>query len=349
MGEQYSRLSVGLDIGSSLIKLVALSRNAEGWALANIALASLPAGAIVDGDVMDSGAVADSIEDLFRQLGLEENRVISAISGRAVIVKPIRIPTVEDDELAQNVSWEAEQYLPSLADVNLDYHVIGREDDYTRVLLVAAKKERLENHLMILRLAGLEPLIVDVDSFALGNCYELAEPAGAADTVALVNIGAALTNINVLAAGSPRFTRDVSIAGNDFTEAVARDLALSVADAERAKRGENHEIDPAALNAVLERVAEELVGEIGRTLSHFFETNPDLELQRAVLTGGSSGLPQITEALQVRLAVPVTNLDPLANLDTAASGLDPDELAALAPHLAVGVGLAIRGDDPELP
>lgn len=349
MGEEYSRLSLGLDIGSSFVKLVALSRRDGRWALQDVALASLPEGAIVDGDVMDSGAVAESIEALFRRLELQENRVISGISGRAVIVKPIRIPTDDPAELAQNVSWEAEQYLPSLNDVNLDYHVIERGAGQTRVLLVAAKRERLENHRMILRLAGLEPLIIDVDSFALGNCYELNRPAEAPRTAVLLNIGAALTNINVLCEGSPHFTRDVSIAGNNFTEAAARELSLSVADAERAKRGELPEVDPLALNDVLDTVAEDLVGEISRTLGHFFDTNPELELSRVFLSGGSSGLPQITMALEKTLAVPVEHLDPLAELDLDDSGMNRDDLATLAPQLAVGVGLAIRGADDELP
>jgi type IV pilus assembly protein PilM len=265
--EPYANLSLGLDIGSSYVKLVALSRRPDHWALRHVALSPLPEGSIVDGEVMDSGAVADSIEALFTQLGLEEKRVISGISGRAVIVKPIRIPTADPDELAQSVSWVAEQYLPSLDDVNLDYHVISTGEDSTEVLLVAAKRERLEGHLMILRLAGLEALAIDVDSFALGNCFELAEPEAARGTAALVNVGASMTNVNVLAAGSPRFTRDISFGGSNFTEALARELSLSVADAERAKRGELPDADADAVDAVVGETTLELVDEISRTLT----------------------------------------------------------------------------------
>lgn len=349
MGEEYAALSLGLDIGSSFVKLVALSRRDGRWALSDVALSSLPEGAIVDGDVMDAGAVAESIEALFRQLELSENRVISGISGRAVIVKPIRIPTDDPAELAQNVSWEAEQYLPSLSDVNLDYHIIERGAGQTRVLLVAAKKERLENHRMILRLAGLEPLVIDVDSFALGNCFEQAHPEAVGETVALVNIGAALTNINVLAQGSPHFTRDIPIAGNNFTEAVARDLSLAVSDAENAKRGLYNDVDSLALNSVLETVSRELVGEISRTLGHFFDTNPELRLGRVVLSGGTSGLPQITMALEEALQCDVQRLNPLKNIDLESSGMNQTELESLAPQLAVAIGLAIRGDDDDLP
>ncbi len=347
MPEPYSQLSLGLDIGSSFVKLVALSRRPEHWALKHVALSSLPEGSIVDGEVMDSGAVADSIEALFTQLDLTERRVISAISGRAVIVKPIRIPTTNPDELPQSVSWEAEQYLPSLDDVNLDYHVISTGEGYTEVLLVAAKRERLEGHLMILRLAGLEALAIDVDSFALGNCFELAEPEAVRGTVALVNVGASLTNVNVLSNGSPRFTRDISFGGNYYTEAIARELSLSVADAEAAKRGELPEVNTAAVDAVISETTIELVDEISRTLTHFTGTNPEMVPDAVILSGGSSGMPQIRESFEAALAIPVRRLDPLVNIDLDESGMDVEDLESLAPHLAVGIGLAIRGDAPE--
>jgi type IV pilus assembly protein PilM len=343
----YSELSLGLDIGSSYVKLVALSRRPEQWALKHVALSSLPEGSIVDGEVMDSGAVADSIEALFTQLGLDERRVISGISGRAVIVKPIRIPTTNPDELAQSVSWEAEQYLPSLDDVNLDYHVIETGENFTEVLLVAAKRERLEAHLMILRLAGLEALAIDVDSFALGNCFELAEPEAARGTVALVNVGASLTNVNVLSAGSPRFTRDISFGGYNYTEALARELELSVADAEAAKRGGLDGVDLAAVDAVVGETTLELVDEISRTLTHFTGTNPELVPDAVVLSGGCSGMLQIKASFEDALAIPVRRLDPLASIDLGESEMDFEDLGALAPHLAVGIGLAIRGEDPE--
>jgi len=345
--EPYANLSLGLDIGSSYVKLVALSRRPDHWALRHVALSPLPEGSIVDGEVMDSGAVADSIEALFTQLGLEERRVISGISGRAVIVKPIRIPTADPDELAQSVSWVAEQYLPSLDDVNLDYHVISTGEDSTEVLLVAAKRERLEGHLMILRLAGLEALAIDVDSFALGNCFELAEPEAARGTAALVNVGASMTNVNVLAAGSPRFTRDISFGGYNYTEALARELSLSVADAERAKRGELPDVDADAVDAVVGETTLELVDEISRTLTHFAGTHPELVPDAVVLSGGSSVLPRIKSSFEDALAIPVRLLDPLARIDLGESGMDREDLATLAPHLAVGIGLAMRGEDPE--
>ena len=347
MPEPYAQLSLGLDIGSSYVKLVSLSRRPDYWALRHVALSSLPEGSIVDGEVMDSGAVADSIEALFTQLGITERRVISAISGRSVIVKPIRIPTGNPDELPQSVSWEAEQYLPTLDDVNLDYHVISTGEDYTDVLLVAAKRERLEGHLMILRLAGLEALVIDVDSFALGNCFELAEPEAARGTVALVNVGASLTNVNVLSNGSPRFTRDISFGGYNYTEAIARELSLSVVDAEAAKRGELPDMDASAVDAVIRETTVELVDEISRTLTHFTGTNPEMAPDVVILSGGSSVIPQIKSSFEAALAIPVRRLDPLANIDLSESGMDDDDLETLAPHLAVGIGLAIRGDDPD--
>jgi len=342
MNDGNTGLSLGLDIGSGFVKLAALARGEAGWSLRHVALATLPEGAIVDGDIMDAGAVAGAIESLFTALELQETEVVAAISGRAVIVKPIRIPTANPDELAQSVSWEAEQYLPNLDDVNLDFHIIEQGTDFTEVLLVAAKRERIESLLMILRLAGLEAKVVDVDSFALGNCFELNNPQQSNGTIALVNVGSSLTNVNILSGGSPRFTRDITFGGVNYTEAVARELSLSMTDAEAAKRWELNPIEAEELQAVLDTVSGELISELSRSLTHFTNANPELPIERLVLTGGSGQITNLDKLIAEGVSLPVERLDPLAQIDLTESGLDPDELAALAPQLAVVIGLATR-------
>ncbi len=342
MSDGDTRLSLGLDIGSGFVKLAALAYHEDGWSLRHVALATLPEGAIVDGDIMDAGAVAGAIESLFTALELKETEVIAAISGRAVIVKPIRIPTTNSDDLELSVSWEAEQYLPNLDEVNLDYHVIDTGEDFTEVLLVAAKRERIESLLMILRLAGLEATVVDVDSFALGNCFELNNPEQSNDTVALVNVGNSLTNVNILSGGSPRFTRDISFGGSNYTEAVARELSLSMNDAELAKRGELSSVNAEALSAVLDTVSGELVSELNRSLTHFTNANPERPIERLILSGGSGQIANLDNLIAEGVSLPVERLDPLARIELTESGLDTDQLAALAPQLAVVIGLATR-------
>ncbi|MCD4733044.1 type IV pilus assembly protein PilM, partial [bacterium] len=326
MDDGATGLSLGLDLGSGFVKLAALARSGEGWSLRHVALAPLPEGAIVDGDIMDAGAVAGAIESLFTALELQETEVVAAISGRAVIVKPIRIPTTNPDDLALSVSWEAEQYLPNLDDVNLDYHVIGSGEDFTEVLLVAAKRERIESLLLILRLAGLEAAAVDVDSFALGNCYELNNPEQSNDTVALVNVGSSLTNVNILSDGSPRFTRDITFGGANYTEAVARELSLSMTEAEAAKRWELTLVDHEALQAVLDTVSGELISELSRSLTHFTNANPERPIERLILTGGSGQIANLDALIAEGVSLPVERLNPLAQIDLTESGLDTDEL-----------------------
>ena len=235
---------VGVDIGSSAVKAVELKVGGKGgdeYQLVNIGIEPLPPEAIVDGAIMDSGAVIDSIQRLFQENKIKTTDVATGVSGNAVIVKKISLPQMSAEELAESIHWEAEQYIPfDIQDVALDYEVIegGGSGGNMDVLLVAVKKDKISDYTSAIRQAGRSAAIVDVDVFALQNCYEINYGVDPGRVVALLNIGASIMNVNVVKGGVSIFNRDIAVGGNQYTDAIQKDLNLSFEQAEALKKGE---------------------------------------------------------------------------------------------------------------
>lgn len=338
---------VGVDVGSSAIKAVELKVGGKGrdeYQLLNIGIEPLPPEAIVDGAIMDSGAVIDAIQRLFQENRIKTADVATGVCGNAVIVKKISLPQMSPDELAESIHWEAEQYIPfDIQDVNLDYQILESGADgrnSMEVLLVAAKKERIVEHTNVIAQAGRDAVVVDVDAFALQNAYEANYGAGPLVTV-LLNAGASAINVNIVSEGQSHFTRDVSLGGNAYTEAVQRELDLPFDAAERAKKGiaiEGHTFDE--VRPVLHAVTENVLLEIQKTFDFYRATAPSDRIDRMVLTGGSSAIDGFAEALSERFGIPVERFDPFRQVvfDGAMNEANVD-LAATA---GVAVGLALR-------
>ncbi|HUR35399.1 MAG TPA: type IV pilus assembly protein PilM [Vicinamibacterales bacterium] len=335
---------VGLDIGSSAVKAVELKASGKGYRVAAIASEPIPPDSIVDGAIIDGGAVADAIKRLFARKGFKTKEVAASLSGHAVIVKKISLPVMTEQEVSESIYWEAEQYIPfDIQDVNLDYQVLdpGTDGKGTMdVLLVAAKKERIADYTNVITQAGRQAVVVDVDAFALQNAYETNYGAGPL-VVVLLNAGASATNVNIVANGQSLFTRDLSLGGNAYTEAVQRELNLPFAAAEAAKKGipvEGHAYDD--VRPVLHAVTENLLLEIQKTFDFFKATAASDRIDRLVLSGGSSAVDGLAEALGERFGIPVEHFDPFRQVafeKPPAGGVG--ELAATA---AVAVGLALR-------
>ena len=238
---------VGVDIGSSAVKAVEIKVGGKGgdeFQLLNIGIESLPPEAIVDGAIMDAGAVIDSIQRLFQESRIKTAECATGVSGNAVIVKKISLPQMSPEELSESIHWEAEQYIPfDIQDVSLDYEVIegGGSGGNMDVLLVAVKKDKISEYTSALTQAGRTPTIVDVDVFALQNCYEMNYGIDPGRVVALLNIGASIMNVNVVKGGVSVFNRDIAAGGNQYTDAIQKDLNLSFEQAEALKKGEQVE------------------------------------------------------------------------------------------------------------
>jgi type IV pilus assembly protein PilM len=338
---------VGLDIGSSTVKAVELKPSGKGHRVAAFAAAPVPPDAIVDGAIIDAGAVADSIRKVFEAGAFKGKDVCASLSGNAVIVKKITLPVMTATELHDSIQWEAEQYIPfDIQDVNLDYQVLdpgtGPESRGTmEVLLVAAKKEKIGDYTTVIAQAGRQAVIVDVDAFALQNAYEANYGHTPGEVTVLLNAGASAININILQGGQSVFTRDISMGGNAYTDAVQKELDLTFESAEQLKRGVS--VDGATFEEaqpVLRAVTENVLLEIQKTVDFFKATAASDQIDRVILSGGASRVDGFQEMLQERFNAPVESFDPFRTVAWDAKKLgDPMELA---PTAAVAVGLALR-------
>jgi type IV pilus assembly protein PilM len=341
---------LGLDIGSSCIKAVQMKEARGRYVLQKFGVRPLEPGTIIDGVVMNGGKVVAAIKALLKEHRIREKKVATSISGHSVIVKKITLPAVPEEELEPQVKLAAEQYIPfDINEVNLDFHILNLNeptDDgepQMSLLLVAAKKDRVAELTELVRGAGLTPVVIDVDAFAIENMYDVNYTVPGDEIMALVNIGASVMNVNILKSGTCVFTRDISIGGNRYTEAIQNEFGVSYDEAEAAKRGGvSSRFDRDALGAVLTTVNTEVVSEVVNSIDYFRTTNMDGEVAKIVLCGGCSQAKGLVEQLGQRLSAPVEVANPFAGIDASHLRLAPGVLDSLAPLAAVGVGLALR-------
>ena len=338
-----SKSVVGLDIGSSSIKVVELESNGDSHRLRDYGSAELLPEAIVDGEVMDRQLVVETIQNLFESKKIRTRRVVSAVSGRAVIVKKILMDRLAEEDAREAIHWEAEQHVPyDINDVSLDFQILEGEVNpkQMQVLLVAAKRDMLNAHADLIREAGLTPVVIDVDSFAVQNAVLANYDFAPEEVVALVNIGAEITNINIIQNGVPLFTQDLSLGGNSFVEAVMKKHNVSQAEAMAAIRGE--EAPAFDLPAVIQPVCEDLAMAIERSIV-YLKTSGDTErITRILLSGGGVRIPGILDFLSRRHQVPVEVVDPLKRVGYDAALFAGHDPRVVAPALTVGIGLALR-------
>jgi type IV pilus assembly protein PilM len=344
-----SKAVVGLDIGSSAVKAVELRPTGKGYKVSALAIEPVPPDAIVDGAIMDGGAVAAAIKRIFDSKTFRTKNVAASLSGNAVIVKKISLPLMTASELAESIQWEAEQYIPfDIQDVNLDYQILesGTKSDAKGgamdVLLVAAKKEKIADYTGVISQAGCVPVIVDVDAFALQNACEANYGVEPGAVVVLVNAGASAVNINIVSDGQSLFTRDISLGGNAYTEAVQRELNLSQEAAEIAKKGgfvDGVTFDD--VRPVLHAMTENVLLEIQKTFDFFKATASSERIDRILLCGGAASVDGFAQALEDRFSAPVEMFDPFRKVafETKKGSVPTAEAVATA---AVAVGLALR-------
>jgi len=343
------RQLVGLDIGSSAIKVAQLKESKGRYFLQKFGVKPLEPEVIVDGTVMDEGRVVSAIQELFEEANVKNKHVAISISGHAVIVKKISLPPMPDEELEGQVKLAAEQYIPfDINEVNIDFHVLPSDASEDQqgdmpVILVAAKKDKINELTELVKAAGLIPMVMDVDAFAVENMHAINYPMGQEETTALVNLGASVMNVNIIRAGSSLFTRDIPLGGNRYTEAIQREIGLSFEEAEESKKKERGvDSDGMSLNGVMDSVNAEVASEIARTVDYFKTSTTNAELSRVLVCGGVARAKGLIQQLADRMQIPVEMADPFAEIDITGCDIEPDVLADLAPSAAVGIGLALR-------
>ena len=343
-----SKSVVGLDVGSSAVKAVELKAVGKGYKVVAFGNEPIPPDSIVDGAIIDGGVVSDAIRRLFEQRGIKTKDVAASLSGSAVIVKKITLPLMTDAELAESIYWEAEQYIPfDIQDVNLDYQVTEAGDAEGRgtmeVLLVAAKKEKIADYTAVISQAGRVPVVVDVDAFALQNAYEANYGVHPDEVVVLLNAGASAININILTGDQSVFTRDISIGGNAYTEALQKELSLSLEQADMLKKGvpvAGAQFDDA--QPVLRAVSDNLMLEIQKTFDFFKATAASDRIDRIILSGGGAQVDGFTGGLGERFDAPVEVFNPFKQIAFDEKKFGDRTAAEIGPTVAVAVGLALR-------
>jgi type IV pilus assembly protein PilM len=339
---------VGLDVGSSAIKLVQLRETRSGYTVERFGIRQLEPELIVDGSVMDAGPIVDAIKGLASECKLKTKDVALAVSGHSVIVKRVKLSPMSEEELEEMIKWEAAQYIPfDINEVNLDFSILDGHGEEAQgemnVALVAVKKDKLASYTSLVADAGLRPVVVDVDAFALENMYGVNYDASTNEVVALVNIGASVINMNILVGGTFGFTRDISIGGNRYTETIQKELNVSYAAAEAAKRGQqNREADVTAVDSIVATVNNEVAMEVSRSLDYFRTTTMHDQVHKLVLSGGGAKVKGLVEALAERCQVPLELANPFKQIDVDQKAVNADLIREAGIQAAVGVGLAIR-------
>ncbi|HVG38669.1 MAG TPA: type IV pilus assembly protein PilM [Pyrinomonadaceae bacterium] len=341
---------VGLDIGSSSVKAVELRGKPGNLQLVSLGYEKLLPDCVVDGQIIELNSVSHAINKIFKEHQIKNDRVAAGVSGHSVIVKNIEVPLMSDEELEESIDWHAEEHIPfDIADVSLDYQIVGSGPNALYVLMAACKRDRVGNVKQVIQLAGKSPTVIDVDSFALQNCFEVNYFPDPRQTLAILNIGASTMNINILLGTKSVFTRDVTIGGNQFTGLLQKELGLSFDQAEDVKRGQPApgNVDLQEIESLLAASSETLALEVKKTLD-FYRTTADENagtVEKILITGGGSKLRDLEAFLSERLEMPVERFDPFRQIKVDNRRFDPDYIRELMPEMAVAVGLALRGVD----
>jgi type IV pilus assembly protein PilM len=337
------KTTIGLDIGSGLIKVAVVDHGRGEPQLVKVAIAPLLADAIVEGEIMDPGIVSDAVRTALAAAGVKGKGVVTAVGGRDVIIKKIQIDRVKEAQARELIRWEAEQHVPfDMESVELDFQILDPDDDGLEmsVLLVAAKRDLIESKLRLLTDAEVAPSIVDVDAFALHNAFEVNYPDAMNGVVCLVNIGHEVTNINILDDGVPLLTRDIAVGTRRFREDLQRERGLSAEEADALIQG--YDRSP-HLQAVTESRGEEIAVGIERAAAFLASSSRSANKLKATYTcGGGSRVPGLNEALSARLRLPVEQANPLQRLNVRDGAFDSLVIDDVAPLLMLPIGLALR-------
>jgi type IV pilus assembly protein PilM len=341
---------IGLDIGTSSVKLVQLKAARKGKSLQNFGIEPLPPDAIVEGAIANPAAVGDAIRSLVQRIHLKGKDVALAVSGNSVIIRRLQIPAMEGAALAEQMEWEVKQNVPfAREEVIVDWEVLvpRTPEGQMEVVLVAAKREIVEQYCGVVNAAGLHPVVVDTDAFAMENAVEATLDLAPGQTFAVINVGAHFTTIGLMQDGQPVFHRSITAGGHTFTEAIRHRLAVSAEGAEAYKVGSGGasgaaDVVPQEVHRVLAQVSEQVSAEFQRTIDFYLGDAVGARLAQVFLTGGSALVPQLPKAIQDRSRVPVTIFDPFSSISVDARRFDVDYLRANAPVATVAFGLALR-------
>jgi type IV pilus assembly protein PilM len=336
---------IGLDVGTHSVKLIQ-ANTANATRLISMGIAAVPREAFTEGRLANPELVADAIRRLAHHLKIKGRGVAVSISGYDVMIKKIELPTMTEDELAARMNSELGQYIPyNIDEVDVDYQVIDVAKDrlnFMDVLLVAAKKESVTDFNNLLKLSGFDPFVVDVDFFALSNSFEATYGFGD-ERVALLDIGANKSVMNIAHKGLPIFTRSISIGGNQLTDSIKDFFNISFEEAESIKLGESVEKYPVRdLEEIFVSTVTGWVTECRRAIDFYYHNYPEEKFGTLYLSGGSSRIPGLDRVLREHLEIPVEIFNPISRIQYDEKQFDPAYVDYVGPQMAISLGLALR-------
>ncbi|HHB77355.1 MAG TPA: type IV pilus assembly protein PilM [Desulfobulbus sp.] len=342
------QLVTGVDIGSAAVKVCKLQKTGKGYTVMAIGSAALPEGSVEDGVLQEPEEVGKIIATLFNNLKIKNSKVGISISGYSVIVKKVNLEVMDQEELAEYIRGEAEQYIPfDIDEVYLDFQDLktgGENGERTDVMLVAAKKEVIDDYLDMLQEQKLKPVLVDVDGFALENIWETATQS--TENVALIDIGASKMNINILSDGASVLARDVVVGSDQLTEQLANSLDVDFDEAEKIKLGlipvEERQQE---VEEIFNQTCTQWVLEMKKAIDLYMANHPDKPLSRLVLSGGGSKVNGLLSFIEQETGLDVVSFNPFQHMNFNKKKIDPDYIEAIAPEMAIAAGLAIRPAD----
>lgn len=339
-------LLVGLDIGSRTIKAGEVRETGKGRVLNKFSTIDIAPGLIEDGSIKSPEEIADAIHQLYQAAGIKEPNVAISIGGYSVIVKKINVQSMSEEQLQETIHFEAEQYIPfDISDVNIDFQILGENEqnpNQMSVLLVAAKKEMVNDYINLVQLAGLNPCIIDVDAFALQNVFEINYDTRD-ENVALIDIGASKTSLNILKEDASVFMRDVSLGCGQINQRIASIADCSLEEAEELKFGDQADkISGEDLSEIISSVVSDWCTEIRRALDFFYSTYPEEQIKRIVLSGGGAGIKEFRQLLAVETSADVQMINPFQNIQIDENRFDPAFIERIAPQASICMGLALR-------
>lgn len=340
---------IGLDLGSHAVKMIHVQEAKTGFKLLSLGLAPLPAEAFDEETVRDPEIVSAAIQKLAQHLKIKQKLAATSISGYEVMIKKIELPTMTEEDLKSRMHEELGQYIPyNLEEVNVSYHVLNVAQERSNrmdVLLVAAKKESVDEHVKLIVRAGFEPVVIDVDFFALSNAYEATYGTADQESVALLDIGANKANMNVFHQGVPVFTRDISIGGGQITDRIRSRFGISYDEAERVKLGEMRGLKKDEVKETFSSVVGNWAGEVKRAVNFYYNNYTDSKIGKILLSGGSSRIPGLDRLFEKDMGIPTEIFNPLTRLEYDPNRVDPAYVDYIGPQMAVALGLSLRKVD----
>ena len=342
-----SKQLVGLDLGRSSIKMIELKTSGRSLHIKNFGMSPIPEGLIEGGEIMDPPVLGQTIAALHRDLGLRTKAVCTGIFGVAVIVKKISIPKTDPKLIPEQIQWEAEQYIPfDLSEVNLEYHLLPHSKSSKEnmdILLVAAKHNYIINYFEAVEAADLRCSLIDVNGFALANCFEINYGLRRGEVIALVNIGSAVTNVVLIDNGSVVFCRDIPMGGNLYNMEISRELGISMQEAEELKIGFGQSAsNPEELSNLVTATNQMICEEIKNSFDFYNQAQNGKQIDEIFISGGSSKVPHILEAISSATGVSCQFMNPLQKVSYNKNQFSAGSVSELSPFLPLAIGLGMR-------